>query len=413
MGDHFEAMVPRADPTPGELVSRYRKEKNWSRDRLADQMHKSVSWIAQIERNELPLVDITVLGRLAALLGAPLQEFIEAALGPDTETARNRPYVEQLRLAIAGHPAPDSIITPVADGPPCDLESLRQRTRYIWERIHASAYREMGPAIATLIRELETASRTAPKTQRPDLLALLAQTYQAAAAMLVKVGDRGAGWVAADRAIAAAERTHDPALILAGQLRMARTLLDSSEQALARHVLTQATRNHDTIIAAGDPGLISLVGSSALLLAILHARDANTDAAEQCLMVARRLAGVLGGDRNYHDTEFGPTNVAMHAVGVAVELGNGQQALDRAAHVRHAEHLSPERQARYLVDMARAHLLTRSGRDALRALVKAEHIAPEELAESPRVAELIDDIEALNRRPRLSGLRELRQRLYG
>lgn len=405
--------MSRADPTPGGLVSRYRAEKNWSRDRLANQMHKSVSWVAKVERNELPLVDITVLGRLAALLGAPLQEFIEAALGPDTETARNRPYVEQLRLAIAGHPAPDSIITAVVDGPPCDLGSLQQRTLHIWERIHASAYREMGPEIAALIGELENTSRTAAKTQRPDLLPLLAQAYQAAAAMLVKVGDRGAGWVAADRAIAAAEQSHDPALVLAGQLRMARTLLDSSEQALARHVLTQATRHHDTIIAGGDPGLISLVGSSALLLAILHGRDANTDAAEQCLMVARRLAGVLGGDRNYHDTEFGPTNVAMHAVGVAVELGNGQQALDRAAHVHHAEHLSAERQARYMVDIARAHLLTRSGRDALRALIKAEHIAHEELAESPRVAELIDDIEALKRRPRLSGLRELRQRLYG
>ena len=405
--------MPRADPTPGELVARYRKERNWSRDRLAGQMHKSVSWVAQIERSELPLVDITVLGQLAALLGAPLQEFIDAALGPDTETVRNRPYVERLRLAIAGHPAPDNIITPNTDGPPCDVQSLRDRTENIWACIHASAYREMGPAIATLISELENASRTAAKTQRPELLPLLAQTYQAAAAMLVKVGDRGAGWVAADRAIAAAERSHDPALILAGQLRMARTLLDSSEQALARHVLTQATRRHDTIIAGGDPALISLVGSSALLLAILHARAANTDAAEQCLTVARRLAGVLGSDRNHHDTEFGPTNVAMHAVGVAVELGNGQQALDRAAAVRHPEHLSPERQARYLIDIARAHLLTRSGRGALLALVKAEQIAPEELAESPRVAELIDDIEALNRRPRLPGLRELRQRLYG
>ncbi|MCV7121020.1 transcriptional regulator [Mycobacterium nebraskense] len=405
--------MPRADRTPGELVGRYRKERNWSRERLAGQIHKSVSWVAQIERGELPLVDITVLGQLAALLGAPLQEFIDAALGPDTETVRNRPYVEQLRLAIAGHPAPDNIITPVIDGPPCDMESLRQRTRHIWQRIHASAYRDMGPTIAALISELENASRTAAKTQRPELLPLLAQTYQAAAAMLVKVGDRGAGWVAADRAIAAAEQSHDPALILAGQLRMARTLLDSSEQALARHVLTQATRRHDAIIAGGDPALISLVGSSALLLAILHARDANTDAAEQCLTVTRRLAAVLGGDCNHHDTEFGPTNVAMHAVGVAVELGNGQQALDRAAHVRHPEQLSPERQARYLIDIARAHLLTRSGRGALLALVKAEQIAPEELAETPRVAELIDDIEALNRRPRLPGLRELRQRLYG
>ncbi|OIN80669.1 helix-turn-helix domain-containing protein [Mycobacterium malmoense] len=405
--------MPRADPTAGDLVRIYREEKNWSQKRLAGQMHKSVSWVSQTERGELPLNDLTVIQRLAAVLGARPQELIEAALGPDAETIRNRPYVEQLRLAIAGHPAPDHIITPVADGPPCDLESLRQRTLHIWERVHASAYRDMGPAIAALISELEHASRTAAKTQRSQLLSLLAQTYQAAAAMLVKVGDRGAGWVAADRAIAAAERTHNPALILAGQLRMARTLLDSSEQALARHVLTQATQRHEAIIAGGDHGLISLVGSSALLLAILHARDANTESAEQCLTVGRRLAAVLGADRNHHDTEFGPTNVAIHAVGVAVELGNGQQALDRAAHVRHPEQLSPERQARYLVDLARAHLLTRSGRDALRALIKAEQIAAEELAESPRVAELIDDIEALNRRPRLPGLRELRQRLYG
>ena len=54
-----------------------------------------------------------------------------------------------------------------------------------------------------------------------------------------------------------------------------------------------------------------------------------------------------------------------------------------------------------------------SGRDALLALVKAEHIAPEELSESPRVAAVIEDIESLNKRARLPGLRELRGRLYG
>ena len=95
--------MPRADPTPGDLVRNYREEKNWSRKRLADQMHRSASWVAHIERGEIRLIDLTVIQRLAAVLGAPLQEFIEATLGPDTETTRNRPYVERLRLAIAGH----------------------------------------------------------------------------------------------------------------------------------------------------------------------------------------------------------------------------------------------------------------------------------------------------------------------
>ena len=45
-------MMPRADPTPGDLVRSYRTEKNWSRERLAREMHKSVSWVAQIERDD-------------------------------------------------------------------------------------------------------------------------------------------------------------------------------------------------------------------------------------------------------------------------------------------------------------------------------------------------------------------------
>jgi len=404
--------VPRAEPTPGDLVRTYREQKNWSRQRLAREMHRSFSWVSQVERGEQTLTDIHLLDRLATLLGAPLQEFIEAALGPDSDTFRNRPYVEKLRLALAGHPAPERI-TATDEEIRCDLPSLRARTLHTWQQVHASAYRELGPTLAVLLTDLEIASRTCGHTQRVEVLPLLAQTYQVAAAMLVKVGDHGAGWVAADRAIAAGERCHDPALVLAGQLRMARTLLDSHEKALARHVLTQATLRREAIIAEGKPGPISLVGSSALLLAVIHARDANTAAAERSLTVARQLAGALGGDYNHHDTEFGPTNVTMHAVHVAVELGNGQQALDRSARLQHIEHMSAERQTRYLIDIARAHVLTRSSRQALLTLIRAEQIAPEELAELPLVATVIDDIEAISRRTRVPGLRELRQRLYG
>lgn len=405
--------MARTELTTGELIRSYRDGRGWSRKRLADEVQRSASWIAQVERGEIKLTDVTVLGKVAAVLGAPLQEFIDAALGPDAEKVRERPYVEMLRLAIAGHPAPHSITTPVAVGGLVDIEPFRQRTARVWERVHASAYQELCPEIARLITELEAATRKAPREQRPELLPLLSRTYQAAAAVLVKVGDRGAGWVSADRSIVAAERSHDPALILAGQLRMARTLLDSSEKNLARHVLIQAIGNYDAIIAGKDPAMASLAGSCALLLAVLHARDENDRDAEQCLMFARQLAGMLGANHNYHDTEFGPTNVSMHAVAVAVELGNGQQAIDRAAHVRDTAQLSPERQARYLVDVARAHVLTRSLQNAVLELTRAEQIAPQELAESPLVETILDDIDALLKRRIIPGLRELRQRLYG
>ena len=49
----------------------------------------------------------------------------------------------------------------------------------------------------------------------------------------------------------------------------------------------------------------------------------------------------------------GPTNVALHAVSVAVELGDAGHALDLARGVASGD-LSPERQARYLIDVAQA-----------------------------------------------------------
>lgn len=369
-------MSPGADSTPGDLVRSCRNQKHWSRRQLAIEMHKSVTWVAQLEQGVTPLGDIHVLGRLAVILGAPLPDFIAAALGPDAADAvRARPYVEALRQAIAERPVPGAAGPALPDaGAVIRLADVDDRKRRAWALLRASAYRDLGPLLAGLISDLEVASCRRSPAKRQRVLDALAEAYQMAAAMLVKVGDPGAGWVAADRAIAAGERCGDRALVLAGQLRMAHTLLGSKEKALARHGLARATQTAGDVAESNDLGLISLVGSCALLLGILDARDGKSRAAARDLRIASRLATRLGRDRNDYGTEFGPTNVAMHAVAIAVELGNGQQALDRAKQVN-PEGLSPERQARFLVDVARAHVLTKSSRGAVLALLNAEQIA--------------------------------------
>ncbi|MHB8244025.1 MAG: helix-turn-helix domain-containing protein [Acidimicrobiales bacterium] len=402
--------------TIGTLVRRYRGERHWSRRKLAGEMHYSVSWVSKVEEGKQAVQSVHLLGRLAALLGAPLAEFIDAELGPEAGDAiRERPYVEQVRRAIAGHPVPDSWSPGAASSiATIDMDDLEGRTRRVWELVHASAYKALGPLLAGLISNLEVASRVAVEPERTTILVHLADAYQVAAAMLVKVGDHGAGWVAADRAITAGERCNDRGLVLAGQLRMARTLLNSKERGLARHVLAQGIRMAKDAESSDDPGLISLVGASALLLGILDAREHKSRAAERNLAIAVKLANKLGVDRNEYGTEFGPTNVAMHAVAISVELGNGQQAVDRTRHVP-AGTLSPERQARYLIDVARANVLTRSPRHSISALLQAEQVAPEELADLPMVATVIDDIEGQVKRgqQQYKMLRELKYRLYG
>ncbi|MGH9066225.1 MAG: helix-turn-helix domain-containing protein [Acidimicrobiales bacterium] len=400
----------------GSRIKELRQERQLNQQALANILKRSVSWVSQVERGEIEVTDVSMLQRLAAALGVPSRELVEVVLGEEAgEAERKRPYVEALRVTLAGHPAPQSVVGRAKDrsatSAAASLDRLAVQAQWAWAYVHASEYDKLGPLLAGLIPELEVASRLGgdQDTQRAAL-ALLADAYQVAAAMLIKAGDAGAGWIAADRAIAAGERCGDRCLVMAGQYRMAHTFLDSSERELALHVLRQAVGVASELTPEAEPGLVSLTGACALLLAVVEARGGDAEAARRHLRVAEGLARHLGADRNDYDTEFGPTNVALHRVAVAVELGNAGQALELAAAVDPSG-LSPERQARFLVDVARAHVQRRGLRQAVAALEQAEAVAPGEIKELPRVRDLVADLEHFAGQRRIPGLRPLRQRI--
>lgn len=392
----------------GTLVKQYRRERQWTQERLHDEIGMSTSWVAQVEQGEIEVRDINHLGRLALALGAPLIEFVRATGVPDAaKNLRERDYVEMVRVAIAGFPSPESLVpNAAAVSTTVTLEELEAQTHHAWALVHASSYQELGHVLAALIPVAEAASRSTSDVDAIRTITCLAD------AMLVKVDDHGAAWVAADRAITAGERCGDRCLILAGQLRMARTMLDAKDQKLAVHVLKRALVMAKDVKSSHDPRLISLVGACALLTGVLLARDHDTASAQKSLKTAQTLARQLGEDRNEYGTEFGPTNVAMHAVAISVELGNGQEALDRAKAVP-ARTLSPERQARFLIDVARANLLVKSPERAIDTLLHIEEIAPEELRNLGLVMMIIEEVEDQLGRRRSPALRKLKQRLYG
>jgi hypothetical protein len=110
-------------------------------------------------------------------------------------------------------------------------------------------------------------------------------------------------------------------------------------------------------------------------------------------------------DGNDYNTEFGPTNVLLHTVSVDVDLGDAGEALDVAARVD-ASGLSPERQARFYVDVARAHAQRRHVGEATAALVKADRLAPEHV----RTHQCLDDLLAQSGRRPTADLADLAQR---
>lgn len=397
--------------TLGEKVRELRRERGVDQRGLADVVKRSVSWVSQVERGEITVGDVGMLQRLALALSVPSRELIELVLGEEAgQLERQRPYVEVLRIALAGHPAPLAALGmgPKPKGRP-DIVRLEGQVRHAWDLVHASSYEELGPLLAGVIPDLEIASRRPEEDDAVRVLAALADAYQVAAAMLVKVGDTGAGWIAADRAISVGERCGDRCLVMAGQLRMGHSFVDSHEDGLAVHVLRQAVQVSKTLAVEVEPGLVSLTGACALLLGVLEARRGNADEARRHLRVAAGLARRLGGDRNDYGTEFGPTNVSLHRVAVEVELGNAAEAL-RLAQKVDASKLSAERRSRFLVDVARAQAQRRDVAAAVGALTEAELTAPGEVADSRRVRDLLADLEHLSKGRQIPGLRPLRRR---
>jgi hypothetical protein len=103
------------------------------------------------------------------------------------------------------------------------------------------------------------------------------------------------------------------------------------------------------------------------------------------------VAGRLGEGHNEYNTEFGPANVRLYEIAVAVELGDAGRAL-RAATAVEARGLSAERRARMLIDVARAHAQRRQVGEAVTALLQAEEITPEQVRGHALVRQLVSDL---------------------
>jgi hypothetical protein len=159
----------------------------------------------------------------------------------------------------------------------------------------------------------------------------------------------------------------------------------------------------------GDPLAVSLWGGLTLQRAVVASRVNDPDTAYSHLDRATEAAGRLGEGRNDYNTEFGPANVALYEIAVAVELGDAGRALRAAAAVDNTG-LSAERRARMLIDVARAHAQRRQVGEAVAALHEAEQITPEQVRGHELVRQLVSDLLTMQDPPS-SELRELAGRL--
>lgn len=380
----------------GDRIAFYRRRLGLSQVEFAGLVGRSESWVSQVERGVRPVDRLSVLQKVADALNvavAELRSANEEATAPDRAEA-----FEELLLTLTGHPAIGRLLDPdPAEAPHPDIGKLRQDHAEIWPLVHETRYDDLVPLLSRVIYGLEVASREAANSNvRRNAQRLLSDTYQAAAAALAKLSENGAAWIAADRAAFTAERIGEPLLVAASLFRMAHVFLSLRQFDQASKVAGETIAAVDRHIKANpnDQEALSLAGALRLVAAIAAARDNERAAAQERINEARQIAERIGEDRNDFGTEFGPSNVAIHAVAVAVELGDAGTALDLAEAVDITS-MSDERKARFLIDVARAQIMRRQIGEALRSLEHAEQLTPEQTRTLKSAREVAYDLVQL------------------
>jgi transcriptional regulator with XRE-family HTH domain len=388
----------------GRKIAAERRRRGLSQPELARMVDRSVAWVSQVERGVRKVDRMSVLEALAAALEVPLAEL--AAEAPVVAAVTEEPPgAGGLRLVLSGAYA----LRAMLDGRRSPaLSTLRTKARKAWELTHAGRYTELTELLRGLVPDLETAARAVAEDQRAEVFELMASTYQACSAALAELGEPEAAWIAADRAMAAAERAGNPMLVAAGAFRLVFVFINARHYGQAEETARTAAEALWPLANQGDPQAMSLWGALTLQRAVIAAHFNDPDLAYGQLERASQVAGRLGEGHNEYNTEFGPANVRLYEIAVAVELGDAGRAL-RAAAVVDTSGLSAERQARMLIDVARAHAQRRQVHEAVAALLQAEGITPEQVRGHALVRQLVSDLLTMQDPP--AELRDLARRL--
>ncbi|MGH8879360.1 MAG: XRE family transcriptional regulator, partial [Stackebrandtia sp.] len=123
---------------------------------------------------------------------------------------------------------------------------------------------------------------------------------------------------------------------------------------------------------------LSVYGMLHLVGAVASSRREDRADTTAFLAEADQTAARLGHDANHLWTAFGPTNVNIHRVNAAMELGDVQVAVDLGPRID-TQALPVERRVRHAIETARAYLRFNRVDDALALLLNAEQFAPEQV----------------------------------
>ncbi len=364
--------------TLGERVAWYRRRRGLSQEVLAGLIDRTVDWLSKIENNRIELDRLSVIRTLAAALDVSLGDLLAEPSLLEWSSESGRRTIPAVREALMDY----RNLVYFADGDtshqPAPLEELERDVADLWSAYQHSRFGYVAHRAPLVLSEAQLAARAFTGDDRQRALSSLALTYHATATMLTKVGEVDLAWIASDRGLVNAQQSGDVVVVGSLLRSVTHSLLSSGRYTEAIAFTGQAAEQLRGAMSSRTPQELSVYGTLFLAGSMAAARAEDRQSTRDFLAEAAAAARELGRDGNYLWTAFGPTNVDIHRVATAMELGDLQIALELGPSVVTTP-LPIERRVRHKLEVARA-LSTANRRDrAVDMLLDAESMAPEQV----------------------------------
>jgi len=364
--------------TIGERVAWYRHRRGMSQEVLAGLVGRTEDWLSKVENNRIQLDRLSVIKMLADVLDVSLGDLLAEPSLVDWTPDSGRRTVSVLRAALLDYRQITPFGQPEAVAEAPSVAALDTYVSELWDAYQASRFGYVTARLPHLLGQAQAAATSLQGDQLIRARRLLALSYQLAAVQLTKLGETELAWIAADRGLVAAGETSDPVIIGSLHRSVTHALLSAGRYREAVRLTQDAAAHLDPELGTASPELLSIHGTLFLAGAMAAARANDAATTRTFLASAAESARRLGSDANYMWTAFGPTNVAIHRVATAAELGDVQVAIDLGPRID-TTGMPMERRVRHALEVARAYSSWNRLDEAQATLLDAEHMAPEQV----------------------------------
>ena len=390
------ALGPPGDLPIGRRVAYWRGRRKMSQEVFAGRLGKSKTWVDKVERGVRRLDKFSVVHEIADVLQVDVQlllgKYVEGR--PETQDRIDQVEVEEIRAALERYNQMSAFVRPVPQAPP--LAEIRKAVSHVWLTYQHAKYGVLARMLPQLLRDAQAADLAlADGVEAKDAAHLLSQVYQVTSSLLRKVGEHELAWLAADRSVAVAQRAGDQLLTGIAIHRVGMALLSLGR---VRPAL-EANLNVANLLApltsdSATPEQLSVYGLLLLTGALAAARIGDAATVRDLISGAEQAADALGGDYNHYWTSFGPTNVELHRAAAAVELGDGNKAIETHTRIDATAFATmlPERRAQHYLDIARAYTQVGNVEKAGEMLLEGDRLAPSEIRCRPLAHDVLSDV---------------------